>query len=181
MIDRSGSERAELNRFLARHGFGHLSDHGLLAQLALCVEDEATLKRVLNLCAPEERTGAYEALRPCLRFTPRPLDVLLSELAMDAEARQLPIVTEGGGLRAFNAPELSDKLAEPFATGYMELNCHRCLKFEAIPAISRQVGAQVALDRGWTNTVGVTRCPACSELMGLNHAAFRAAAAEGHE
>jgi hypothetical protein len=164
----TGSERAEVNRFLAKHGFGLLSDKGLMPQLALCIEDETTLKRILNLTTPEERTTCYESLRPFLRFNVRPLDVLLSEIAMDAEIRQLPVIRDDGSFRAFNVPEVQTAVDKAVATGTLELNCHRCLKFEAIPAISRAFGEELAREKGWTSTHGVTRCPACSELMKLH-------------
>jgi hypothetical protein len=99
-------ERAEMNRVLARRGFAQLGDAGVLAQLAYAVENERTLKQVLNLCEADERTTCYESLRPYLPFTPRPLDVLLAEIRMDAEIRQLPIVQSDGTLRAFNVQEV---------------------------------------------------------------------------
>lgn len=153
-MDRSGSERAELNRFLARHGFAELSDHGLLPQLALCVEDEATLKRVLNLTTPEERTSCYESLRPHLRFEVRPLDVLLAEIAMDAEIRQLPVITENGGLRAYNPTVV---------TGTLTLICGKCGKHEYIRAISRAFAVEVGEERGWTSVADILHCPECSK------------------
>lgn len=163
----TGADRAEVNRFLQRHGFGELSDRGLLPQLALCIEDETTLKRILNLTAPEERTTCYEALRPFLRFVPRPLDVLLSEIAMDAEIRQLPVITENGGLRAFNVPEVQSAVDKAMATGTLELMCGRCTFAQQIPAISREFAMQLALEQGWTQKAAVLRCPTCSELLGM--------------
>jgi hypothetical protein len=114
------SERAEINRYLARHGFGQLGDAGLLPQLAYAITDEKTLMRVLNLAAPEERTACYEALRPFLPFVPRPLDVLMAEIAMDAEIRQLPVIQPDGSLKPYSAPEVSHPIHEKASAAVTE-------------------------------------------------------------
>ena len=160
-------DRAEMNRFLARHGFAQLHEAGLMAQLAYVVDDEATFKRVLNLAAPEERTSCYESLRPYLRFPVRPLDVLLSEIALDAEIRQLPIVQSDGTFRAFNVSEIQEAVDRAVATGVLELVCDRCTKTQQIAAISREFAMELAREQGWTQKAGVLRCPVCSENLGI--------------
>jgi phage FluMu protein Com len=171
------SERAEINRFLKRHGFGELGDAGLLPQLAYAIDNEKTLMRVLNLAVPEERTECYESLRPLLRFVPRPLDVLLSEIAMDAEIRQLPVIQPDGSFKPYSTPEVQEAVARAAATGTLEMVCDRCTKSEHIPAISRAFAVELARERGWTETGGIVRCPECSKLLKVAETAPKAAGA----
>jgi hypothetical protein len=171
------AERAEINRFLKRHGFGELGDAGLLPQLAYAIDNEATLMRVLNLAVPEERTECYESLRPLLRFVPRPLDVLMSEIARDAEIRQLPVIQPDGSFKPYSTPEVQEAVARATATGTLELVCDRCTFAQQIPAISREFAMELAREQGWTQKAGVLRCPTCSRNLKLDEDAPKAAGA----
>lgn len=109
---RTDSEKQQINRFLGSHGLGQLSDPGLMSQIGFLagqkIRNHEDLKVWINKCDPAERVNMMEALKPYLRFEPKPLDVYVAEIGMDAEANQLPVVTEDGKLRAFNVPELTE-------------------------------------------------------------------------
>ena len=52
-------------------------------------------RSLLITCEPEQRGNMYESLRHRLRFTPKPLDVYVSEGAYEAERKQLPELRDG--------------------------------------------------------------------------------------
>jgi len=99
--------RQTLNRYLGVHGLSTLDDpQGLCAQLGFLVEDHAHFRSLINKCLPEYRADMYEALRPHLSFTPRPLDVYIAELGQQAEAEQLPTVDLEGKFHAYRVAEI---------------------------------------------------------------------------
>lgn len=109
---KTDSEKAQINRFLGSAGLGQLSDPGLIQQIGFLagkkIRNHDDLKVWINTCDPAERGNMLEALRPYLKFTPKPLDVYVAEIGMQAEIDQLPVITDEGKLRAFNVPELTE-------------------------------------------------------------------------
>ena len=79
---RTTEEHAAINRMLQSHGLGRLEDGaGLMSQLGFMVQDHEHLRSLLVRCEPENRSSMYDSLKPYLRFTPKPLDVYISESA----------------------------------------------------------------------------------------------------
>lgn len=103
-------EKAKVNRFLGSAGLGQLSDPGLMKQVGFLagqkIKGHDDLRRWLNACDVDKRGDMMEALKPYLKFTPKPLDVYESEMGMEAEANQLP-VWEDGKFRSFNPTEIN--------------------------------------------------------------------------
>src|SRR5215831_380285 len=96
-----------INHTLAEHGFGELTDPGLVHQLAFFVRSHEHFRSLLITAEPEERRNMYEAMSPYLRFKPRSFDEYMADAAADAEARQLPTQDAEGGLHEFQVPEIS--------------------------------------------------------------------------
>ena len=59
-----------------------------------------------------------DALRPYLKFTPKPLDVYTAESGMEAETRQLP-TWENGDFRAFNPTRVDGIAPTQWTNGTM--------------------------------------------------------------
>jgi hypothetical protein len=96
----------QINHYLASRGLGQIGDKGLLAQFGFLVRDHLHLQSLLIACEPGLRGPMYEALAPNLTFRPWPLEKYLIEGALDAERRQLPIITPDGKLEGYKVPEV---------------------------------------------------------------------------
>ena len=102
--------RQTINRYLGDHGLATLDDPtGVAQQLGYLVEDDQHFKQLINRCSPEYRRDLYEALRPHLKFNPRPLDAYISELGLEAEIQKLPTVDELGRFKPFNVQQIDTK------------------------------------------------------------------------
>ncbi len=86
--------KESITRELRRLGFTHDNDRELIPQMAVCVRDHDHLRAILAKVEPAKRAIAYEAFRSHLRFTPKPLEVYLSEAAQLAEQEKLPVWDE---------------------------------------------------------------------------------------
>jgi hypothetical protein len=77
-------EKRRLENSLIRMGLAKLDDRQLMPQLGAIVsaakDPHEFLRGMLNECAQDKRVEMYEALRPHLRFAPKPLDVYIAEL-----------------------------------------------------------------------------------------------------
>jgi hypothetical protein len=94
---RSAEETSAINRMLQSHGLGRLEDGaGLMAQLGYMVQDHEHFRSLLVRCEPENRSAMYDSLKPYLRFTPKPLDVYISESAERAANQDLPTNRQHG-------------------------------------------------------------------------------------
>lgn len=166
----SAAQRSSIDKVLMAHGLGRLRDGaGLVAQLAYLTRDHDHFRSLLNRCEPTERRNMYEAMRPYLRFDPKPLDVYISELAMDAEARQLPTIGEGGKFVPYSgAPEIvseaQDALDEGLAKGHLTLTCRKCTRTETFAGYDKADAVKKAREAGWIYSAlgeGVEICPDC--------------------
>jgi hypothetical protein len=111
------ADKAMVNRILMTNGLGGLNDPGLVPQLGFLMgracRDHDQFREVINKCAQAERGQLYEAMRPYLKFPPKPLDVYIAELGMIAEAKQLPVAGENGALLPFKVPEIKMDYPSP--------------------------------------------------------------------
>jgi hypothetical protein len=158
--------RKTINTYLGNRGLATLDEpQGLMAQLGYLVDDDQHFKGLINKCAPEERRNLYEALRPHLRFEPRPLDVYIAELGMEAEIQQLPTITTDGKLQAFRPTEIRSAIGEAIHDHRLEVVCRRCTKQEFFYGERKADAVEQAREAGWTydalTGTGREICPDC--------------------
>ena len=165
--------RAQLNRILQSAGLSTLEDpEPLLAQLGFLVRDHEHLRSLLATCEPQERRNMYEALRPNLSFPAKPLDVYMAEVAMDAAARQLPVMGEGGKLLPFQVPEVRSDEAiaqaavdEQLAKQRIWVCCRKCTREEVFHGNTKANALMALRNAGWTYDEiqgdGREICPDC--------------------
>jgi hypothetical protein len=131
---------------------------------------------LLNKCDPAGRRNMYEALKPNLRFEAKPLDVYLADIAIDAEARQLPTVDPSSGqLKPFRVAEISGPLSDEaqaqeavnqaFAKQKLIVTCRSCTRQEQFTGDTKADAVFNARLAGWVyyEKDGVPReiCPDC--------------------
>ena len=114
------------------------------------VQDHEHLRSLLVRCEPENRSAMYDSLKPYLRFTPKPLDVYISESAERAANQDLPTIDSMGNINFSPAPayELGSDTAvaqaavnEMFANYHLTVTCKKCTKTETF---ERQEGRRSA-------------------------------------
>ncbi len=164
------SVRGKLSNMLAMHGLATLdSPSELVGQIGFLVQDHDHLRQLLTACVPEERVSMYEALRPNLRFEPKPLDVYLSESGRIAAQMQWPLVTPDGKFRAYQPPDVrtvQTACAEAVATGALTLVCRKCTRETVFRGVTEADAVRAARDAGWTYGLdpegrGREICPDC--------------------
>jgi hypothetical protein len=167
--------RRTINNYLGNRGLSTLDNpQGMVQQLGFLVEDDKHFMQMLNKCQPQYRHDMYEALRPHLRFVPRPLDVYIAELGMQAEIEQLPTVDNDGKFRAFRTPEIDaldvkrieDVVEETLASKHLTVTCKRCTREETFHGGTRGDVIYKLRAAGWTWGVDPTGegqeiCPVC--------------------
>jgi hypothetical protein len=125
---RTTEEHAAINRMLQSHGLGRLEDGaGLMSQLGFLVQDHEHLRSLLVRCEPENRSAMYDSLKPYLRFTPKPLDVYISESAERAANQDLPTIDSTGNIHFRPTPTFeagSDMAVAQAAVNEMFANYH---------------------------------------------------------
>lgn len=159
---------------LALNGLGRLDDPGLPVQLGFLVRDHEHFRQLLAVCVPEHRTVMYEALRPNLRFTAKPLDAYMAETHEMVQREQLPTVTEDGKLESYRIPELRTTVQllveTASAKGWLTLVCKKCTFEDSFGGADRSDAIRKAREEGWIYAEpydggGIEICPKCSELM----------------
>ena len=161
--------RRTINRFLGNRGLATLDNPaGLCMQIGFLVEDEEHFMQLLNRCEPQHRTEMYESLKPHLRFQPRPLDVLIAELGMQAEIEKLPTVDADGKFHAYRTPEIQTTVErvveEEISQHHLTLTCRKCTKQAAFHGGRRIDAIWKAREAGWTYDSangGSEICPDC--------------------
>lgn len=161
----SWQDRKTINRYLGNRGLATLDDpQGLTAQLGFLVESDQHLKQLINKCEPQYRREMYEALRPHLHFTARPLDEYVSELGLEAEIQQLPTVDQEGKFHAFTVQNIRTVVEETISDQHLELTCRRCTRSEIFHGGRRIDAIYNARQAGWTYDPangGSEICPKC--------------------
>ncbi|HEX3851787.1 MAG TPA: hypothetical protein VHW01_12520 [Polyangiaceae bacterium] len=170
-MGRSDGETRAINRELGNHGLGQLGDGGLMAQLGFLVADHTHFRALLNKCEPTERVAMYNALRPNLSFTAKPLDVYISELGDIAERKQLPTVTPEGTFAPFRPAEIKtgelavaqNAIAHAVARVWLEVVCARCTRTEHFPGVTAREAESAcrAAHWVWDRERDEEICPAC--------------------
>jgi hypothetical protein len=173
--------RKKVNHQLKKLGFGGLDDPEIVHQLAFCIRDHDHLKQLLFAAVPvEQRTLAYETLRPHLNFTPRSLSQYQIEIEQQMEREQTPVQLRDGSIVDFknfhgekpsievmaeeainqagrraladgNYPRVTLRPAP--AEGILTLTCAKCTGEEEFRSLDRIVAAAEAVKKGWVFTM----------------------------
>src|SRR5882724_3285499 len=144
----------QIDRALKRKGFGGLADPRLVQQLAFCVRDHDHLRTILAGTKPEERTKAFEQMRPYLRFAAKPLDVYLAEAADLAARREYDQTAIDILAEKAIAQSQHEKVG-----GGLTLVCTKCTKTEIFRAAEKKEAERAAHRAGWRADVRKTYCP----------------------
>lgn len=179
-----------INRKLRKLGFSSLGEKELIAQMGVCVRDHDHFRSLMINVEPAKRTIAYEALRAHLRFTPKPLEVYLSEAAQQAEAQKLPVwdeknqtITDYSNYHGSGRPQIEVLAERAIKQNYLErkakgtliLTCTKCTKEMAYPGLNRIAAYAAAKHDGWAfekaaEEEEISICPTCPSSTRLLHA-----------
>lgn len=174
------TERTKISHELKKLGFGGIDDANLFAQIATLYRTHDSFRGLLMSTAPNQRNIAYNAIRPHLCFTPKPLDVYEREIHEKAEREQWDVIHKDNPHwpQPFKVSEIEsdeyklEKLAQEAieaethakAKGILELVCTRCTVAGQFPAQTRAQARKAAHSEGWRwaekNGVTKTYCPA---------------------
>ena len=179
---RTAEEKSAINRMLASHGLGKLEDGaGLLSQLGYMVQDHEHLRSLLVRCEPENRSAMHDSLKPYLRFTPKPLDVYISESAERAANQDLPSIDSTGNIHFSPAPtyEMAPDVAaaqtavnDVFAKHVLTVTCRSCTKQEQFTGDTKYDAIVNVRLAGWVyyEVDGQPReiCPDCPAVRVVN-------------
>jgi hypothetical protein len=164
----SKDDRSAVDREFRRLGFGGLDDPNLIPQIAFFIRNHDHFRSQLFSVLPEKRREAYNALRPHLRFTPKPLDVYEAEMKEYAERMQLPGFNPATGeLVPFKAGSVDLDLIATEAIkqnkhekdGGLQLTCKHCLTVEVFRAKIRKMAEKDAQAAGWRSAGDSSWCP----------------------
>jgi hypothetical protein len=162
---RTAKKRKTINHYLGHRGLATLDDPGaMIQQLGFLIEGHEEFRRLLNKCAQDERRNMYESLRPHLSFEPKPLDVYIAELALDAEIRQLPVMGPDGMLHEFKVQDIKTAVAEEIGKHHLTVTCRKCTKQASFSGLRKADAIQALRDAGWIYDSfqgGQEICPDC--------------------
>jgi hypothetical protein len=156
-------DRQRINHELKTLGFGGLEDRNLYAQIATLYTTHDSFRGLLMSTAPAERRIAYEALRPHLCFTAKPLDQYEREIKEKAEREQwdvwngtaFPAKFKPGEIESDEyklnraASEAIEASEHEKAKGVLEMVCTKCTVAGYFPAPKRKQAVNAAHDAGW--------------------------------
>jgi hypothetical protein len=173
-------ERTRINHELKKIGFGGIDDANLCSQIATLYRTHESFRGLLLSTAPDQRNIAYNALRPHLCFTAKPLDVYEREIHEKVEREQWDVIHKDNPNwpQPFKVGEIEsdeyklNRLAEEAieadkhskAKGVVELICTNCTLGGCFPADTRKAALKAAQSEGWRwaerNGTLKTYCPA---------------------
>lgn len=166
------ADQKKINGELRKLGFGSLDDPGLIPAIAYYIRDHAQFRGQLFSVLPEKRHLAYEALRPHLRFTPKPLSVYEEEMKTMAEQQQWgqwnPKTHQ---IEPFKVGEVGEKLDKVATKAIDEremkclyLTCAKCTKIADFMAPTRKEAEAEARSAGWLANDGKSYCKKHAKL-----------------
>ena len=94
MMRSSSTPSNAINRVLKARGLPTLEAPGILEVLGRMVENHEHFTELLRACDPKLRRDMYEAMKPHLRFTAKPLEDYIIAAKEHAEAAELPVMDE---------------------------------------------------------------------------------------
>lgn len=163
-------DRSKVDRELRKLGFGGLDDPNLIPSIAFFIKTHEQFRGQLFSVMPEKRREAYEALRPHLRFTAKPIDVYEAEMKDMAERQQLPGYNAATGeIIPFKAGSVDLDLLATEAIqqnrhekeGGLTLVCAKCTVQEVFRAKLRKEAEQQSHTAGWRSDGQKNWCPKC--------------------
>jgi hypothetical protein len=165
----TAKERQKISHELKNLGFGGIDDPNLFAQIATLYPSHDTFRGLLLSTAPDQRRIAYEALRPHLMFTPKPLDVYEMEIKQRAEREQWDVWDGSPYPKPFKVPEISlDDLAQDAIRQNLHekekglhLTCGKCTAGEVFRATNRKDAERDSHRAGWRSDGQKNWCPKC--------------------
>jgi hypothetical protein len=154
------NERTRINHELKKLGFGGLNDANTIQQIATLYRTHDSFRGLLMSTAPDQRNIAYNALRPHLCFTPKPLDVYEREIHEKAEREQWDVIHKD-----------NPHWPQPFKVGEVETDEYRLEKAaqEAIEANEHEK-AKGVVSLICTNCTVEGRFPAQTKKLALKKA-----------
>lgn len=152
------TERRKLDNQLIVMGLHKLEDPRLLPALGQLVPNHQFFRSLLNECVPEKRREMYEALRPHLKFQPKPLDVYMAELttkASEIASRAEPIVVGDDKFEQVNPADATEVIAT--------LTCYKCTRQQEFIGKTPADAAIQARNAGWVRDLVKNKevCPKC--------------------
>jgi hypothetical protein len=120
---RTQQESNAINRVLKARGLPALDEPGVIEALAFQVEDHTHFMELLRACEPTLRRDMYEAMRPHLRFTAKPLEDYIVAAKAHADAAELPVMDEQGFLHPHRSPSI---VTVEVPVVELWAKCHRC-------------------------------------------------------
>lgn len=159
----SPHERQRINHELKKVGFGGLDDPTIFQQIATLYKTHESFRGLLMSTKQDERRIAYEALRPHLCFTAKPLDQYEREIKDKAEREQWDVWNGTAYPDHFKVGEVESeeyklaKLAEEAIEqaahekdkGCLYLTCTKCTVEGLFPAPTRRQATKAAHNAGW--------------------------------
>ena len=172
-------QHQKINHNLKKLGFGGIDDANLFAQIATLYRTHDSFRGLLMSTKPAERNIAYNALRPHLCFTPKPLDVYEREIHEKAEREQWDVIHKDNPHwpQPFKVGEVEsdeyklEKAAQEAieatehekAKGLVSLVCTHCTVEGRFPAQTKKLALKKAHEDGWRwderNGITKTYCP----------------------
>ena len=129
VVESERDEEAILKGKLRRLGIAPDVQEGIKA-LAPMILNHAQFASIIMAASGDTRQALYDAVRPYLRFRPKPLDVYVAEAGRKAEAERLPTI-EDGKLVAFkpaqdvgSADRVRAAMAEEMRKKTLVLKCN---------------------------------------------------------
>ncbi len=150
------------------------------------VRDDRHFTELLSDTEPEMRRDVYEAMRPHLKFTAKPLDWYETQAKEQAEREKLPILGPDGRLLEFRpAQDISsvekraqEILDEAVAEKTLILRCKKCTALEKFFGLEHESRIDVikkARRKGWvydsTGKIPAEICPNCETSLRAAHEA----------
>lgn len=152
------NERRRMENQLMMMGLKRLDDPQLIAQLGHLVTDHWFLMGLINECDQEKRVEMYEAIKPHLKFKPKPLEdyILMLKEQANAMATLYKPVEVGEQKMEYCLPQQ--------ATGVViEMRCYKCTRIQRFHAKTPVQAAIKAREKGWVRDLGENKeiCPKC--------------------
>ncbi|HEY1800081.1 MAG TPA: hypothetical protein VGG46_04020 [Terriglobales bacterium] len=158
-------DRLKISHELKKMGFGGIEDVNLFAQIAVLYQNHNSFRGLLMSTAPDQRQIAYDALRPHLRFTPKPLDVYEREIKEKAEREQWDTFDGSAYPKAFKTPTLTEMAENAIrenvfeAKGGLEAVCAHCLTTKVFRGRNRKEAEKDFHSEGWRTDGCKDYCP----------------------
>lgn len=163
-------EANAIDRILKAWNLPVLGSPDVVPALGRIVQDHTHFAEILRACDPVLRREMYEALRPHLLFTAKPLEDYIVAAKEHAEAAGLPVMDENGFLHPYSPGVIGTAPAEiPVEELYVE--CARCHMGAHFSGARKADAIHAMRESGWafdTSAQHRHMCPACLDAYALD-------------